>query len=162
MTRTKANFPQLLFDRDNLRELVELLYGESLKDEEVIWNITQELLTTQDSLNITQGALQESKMEIEQLHEKVQRSHLASYTPFDHLHKVDCILEEKEESHEMHLDLQVLVKSYEEENIGQALSEDERKDEVSLSTRNMDDHIPYGSTNKIPYSSIDWVDRDTF
>ena len=24
------------------------------------------------------------------------------------------------------------------------------------------DHIPYGSTNKIPYSSIDWVDRDTF
>ena len=23
------------------------------------------------------------------------------------------------------------------------------------------DHIPYGSTNKIPCSSIDWVDRDT-
>ena len=23
-------------------------------------------------------------------------------------------------------------------------------------------HIPYGSTNKIPYSSIDWVDRDIF
>ena len=22
------------------------------------------------------------------------------------------------------------------------------------------DHIPYGSTNKSPYSSIDWVDRD--
>ena len=24
----------------------------------------------------------------------------------------------------------------------------------------MVDHIPYGSTNKIPYSSIYWVDRD--
>ena len=23
------------------------------------------------------------------------------------------------------------------------------------------DHIPYGSEKKIPYSSIDWVDRDT-
>ena len=26
----------------------------------------------------------------------------------------------------------------------------------------MADDIPYGSKNKIPYSSIDWVDRDTF
>ena len=25
----------------------------------------------------------------------------------------------------------------------------------------MANHIPYGSKNKIPYSSIDWVDRDT-
>ena len=66
-----------------------------------------------------------------------------------------------EDSHEEGADLQVLVKSYMEENIGQALSEDERKDEVSLSKINMDDHIPYGSANKIPYSSIDWVDRDT-
>ena len=31
-----------------------------------------------------------------------------------------------------------------------------------LSTIEMADHIPYGSANKIPYSSIDWVDRDTF
>ena len=31
-----------------------------------------------------------------------------------------------------------------------------------FSTIKMADHIPYGSTNKIPYSSIDWVDRDTF
>ena len=63
---------------------------------------------------------------------------------------------------EMHLDLQVLVKSYEEENISQALIEVERKDEVFFSTINMADHITYGSANKIPYSSIDWVDRDTF
>ena len=31
-----------------------------------------------------------------------------------------------------------------------------------FSTIKMDDHITYGSANKIPYSSIDWVDRDTF
>ena len=31
-----------------------------------------------------------------------------------------------------------------------------------FSTINMVDHIPYGSTNKIPYSSIDWVDRNIF
>ena len=64
--------------------------------------------------------------------------------------------------HEMHLDLHVLVKSYEEENIGQALIEVERKDEVLFSTINMSNHINYVSANKIPYSSIDWVDRDTF
>ena len=56
----------------------------------------------------------------------------------------------------------MLVKSYEEENISQALIEVERKDEVLFSTINMADHITYGSENKIPYSSIDWVDRDTF
>ena len=64
--------------------------------------------------------------------------------------------------HEMHLDLQVLTKSYEEQNIGQALIEVEGKDEVFFSTRNMADHIPYGSANKIPYSPIDWVATDTF
>ena len=64
--------------------------------------------------------------------------------------------------HEMHLDLQMLVKSYKEENISQALIEVERKDEVFFSTINMADHITYVSEIKIPYSSIDLVDRDTF
>ena len=31
---------------------------------------------------------------------------------------------------------------------------------VDSSPEEVDDHIPYGSTNKSPYSSIDWVDRD--
>ena len=52
-------------------------------------------------------------MEIEQLHDKLQRSHLPSYTRFNHLHKADCILENMEESHEivdheMHLVLHVI------------------------------------------------------
>ena len=68
MTRTKGNFLQFISNRDSLIELVDLLYGESLKDEEDIFNLTQELFTTQDSLKSTQCALQESKMEIEKNH----------------------------------------------------------------------------------------------
>ena len=64
MTSTKGNFLQLLSDRDNLLECVELLYGASLKDEEENYKLTQELLTTQYSLKSTQCALQESQMEI--------------------------------------------------------------------------------------------------
>ena len=66
-----------------------------------------------------------------------------------------------EDNHEEGADLHMPKKSYEEENIGQALIEVERKDEVFFSTIKMGDHIPYGSTNKKgPSSSIDWVDRD--
>ena len=54
------------------------------------------------------------------------------------------------------------MKRYEGGNFGQALIKVERKDEVLFSTRKLDDHIPYGSTNKSVYSSIDWVDRDIF
>ena len=53
------------------------------------------------------------------------------------------------------------MKIYEEENLGQALIEIERKDEVLLSFINMVDHIKYGLENKIPCSSIDWIDRGT-
>ena len=67
-----------------------------------------------------------------------------------------------EDSHEGGADLQVLVKIYEEENLGQALIENERKDEVFLSLINMADQIPYGSENKSLYSSIYWVDRNLF
>ena len=71
------------------------------------------MLTTQDSLKRTQCALQENKMEIEKLGEKLQRSYLPSYTPNNHIHKDDCILDHIEESHEMvdhemHLVLHVL------------------------------------------------------
>ena len=86
-------------------------------------------------------------------------SHLSSYKEGNLL----GIIEEPhvEENHEEGSELQVHVKRYDEENIGQALIEVERKDEVLFSTINMSDHIPYGSVDKIPYSSIDWVDRDT-
>ena len=66
-----------------------------------------------------------------------------------------------EDNREGGADLQVLVKIYEEENMGQALIEIERKDEVFLSFRNMADHIKYGLEKKIPCSSIDWIDRGT-
>ena len=59
-TSTKGNFLQLLSDRENFLELVELLHEASLKDEDDNYKITQELLTTQDSSKNTQCALQES------------------------------------------------------------------------------------------------------
>ena len=46
MTSINGNFVHLLSDRDIPLDLVELLYGASLKDEEYIYKITQELLTT--------------------------------------------------------------------------------------------------------------------
>ena len=48
-----------------------------------------------------------------------------------------------EDNHEGGANLQVLVKIYEEENMGQELIEIERKDEVLLSFRNMADKIQY-------------------
>ena len=113
-TSTKGNFLQFISDRDRLLDIVDLFYGSSLKDEEEICKVTQELFTTQYSLKSTQCALQQSKMDIEKLHEKFQRSYLPSYTPFNHPHNNDCILDHMEEYHEMvdhdmHLVLQVLV-----------------------------------------------------
>ena len=64
MTSTKGNFMQFISDRDNLFELDDVWNGASLKDEEDIFNLTQELLTTQDSFKRTQCTLQESNMEI--------------------------------------------------------------------------------------------------
>ena len=61
--------------------------------------------------------------------------------------------------HEMHLDLQVLMKSYEEENIGQSLIDIERKDEVFLAMGNMPKDIPIESTSKDDYLFMDWVDK---
>ena len=66
-----------------------------------------------------------------------------------------------EDNHEGGAKLQVLVKIYEEENLGQALIKIARKDEVLLSFINMADHIQYGLENKIPCSSIDWIGRGT-
>ena len=52
-------------------------------------------------------------MEIEKLHEKLQRSHLPSCIPFIHPHKAHYIIDHMEEphemvDHEMHLVLHVL------------------------------------------------------
>ena len=84
---------QFIYDRDYFIELSDVLYGASLKDGEEIFKLSQDLLTTQDSLKITQCALQESKIEIEKIHEKFQTYYLHYYTPLINLHKDYCILE---------------------------------------------------------------------
>ena len=169
MPSTKCNFLQLLFDRDSLREIVELLYGEYLNDEEEIFNITMELLTTKYSLKSTQYALQDFKMEIEQLQEKFQRSHLPSYTPFSHIHKADCILEHMEESHEMvdhemHLVLHVLENCVDKPDQNQALDLFHRKLELFskeslFSMEEAHEFTSIGSAIEEEEAAISWVDK---
>ena len=169
MTSTKGNFLQLLFDRDSFLELVELLHGSYLKDEEKNYKITQELLTTQDSLNNTQCALQESKMEIEQLHEELQIFHLPSYTPFIHLHKDYWILDHMEEyhemvDHEMHSVLHVLEDYANNLDENQALDLSQRKLELFyreslLSMEEWDELTLVGSSIDEEDASISLVDE---
>ena len=52
-------------------EIVELYHDTSLRDGEDISNITLELESTQDSLKSTHNEIQESKIQIEYLHEKL-------------------------------------------------------------------------------------------
>ena len=93
LSTIQGKFLQLLYDRDDLIELADVLHGASLKDGEEICKLSQDLLTTQDSLKSTQCALQESKMEIEKLHENLKKYYVSFYTPLSHIHKADCILE---------------------------------------------------------------------
>ena len=53
----------------------------------------------------------------------------------------------------------MLVKRYEEENLGQALIEIERKDEVFLAMGNMLEKIIIESASKDDYIFMDWVDK---
>ena len=58
-------------------------------------------MTTQDSLRSTQSALLESNMEIEKLHQELQRSYIPSYTSVIPSHMVDFIIGSKEGPHVM-------------------------------------------------------------
>ena len=53
----------------------------------------------------------------------------------------------------------MLVKRYEEENLGQALIEIERKDEVFLAMGKIPEDIPIESGSKDDYIFMDWVDK---
>ena len=79
MTDIKGKKFQFLSDRDHLFELVEMYHDASLRDVEEIEKLTLELDSTQDSLKSTHSALQESKIQIEQHHKKLSRSHSSSY-----------------------------------------------------------------------------------
>ena len=141
--------------------MVDEMYHSALKkEEEKSENITTKLEITNNLLKSTQISLQDSKLQIFQLQKELKVSHFSCCMEGNVL----GIMEEPhvEDNHEGGADLQVLVKIYEEENLGQALIENERKDEVFLSLINMADQIPYGSENKSLYSSIDWVDRNIF
>ena len=83
-----------------------MYHGASLRDAKEVDKITLELESTQESLKSTQYALQEFKIQIEQLHEEFPRSHCSSYP-----HMVDCIIDYMEETNEM-VDDEVCYISY--------------------------------------------------
>ena len=77
MSTIKGNFSQLLSDKNDMFELVELLQEASLHDEESIciyeeenYKLKGDLLATQDSLRYNQSALLESQMKIEQFQQE--------------------------------------------------------------------------------------------
>ena len=96
-------------------------------------------------------------MEIEELHEKLQRSNLPSYTPFNHPHKVDCILDNMEGYHEkvdhvMNLVLHVLEDYADKLDENQALDLFQRKLELFsreslFSMEELDELTLVGSSN---------------
>ena len=81
---------------------------------------------TYDSLKRTQEALQESRLQIDQIQMDLNVPHPPYCMEKNHVHMVVTTLDvlkepHVEDNHEEGVDLQVLVKRYEEENIGQAL-----------------------------------------
>ena len=160
MAKMKERYMNLIYDREYLLMVSKMYHSALKKEEEKLENITNKLEITSNLLKSTQRSLQDSKLQIFQFQKEIKVSHL-SYCMEG---SVLGIMEEPhvEDSHEGGADLQVLVKIYKEENLGQALIDNERKDEVSLSLINMAEQIPYGSENKSLYSSIDWVDRNIF
>ena len=82
----------------------------------------------------------------------------------DHVDMVGGTLDVLEEphvegKHEEGAYLQMLGKSYDEENIGQLLIDIDRKDEEFLSMGNLSEDIPIESTSKIDYPFMDWVGK---
>ena len=133
----------LLSDRDHFLMVAEMYHCVVKKEEEESERLNNKLEITSDLLKSTQRSLQYSKLQIFQLQKDLKVSHLSCCMEGIVL----VIMEEPhvEDNHEGGADLQVLVKIYEEENMGQALIEIERKDEMFFSFRKMDDRIQYGS-----------------
>ena len=78
LSTIKGNFSYLFSDKNDMFELVELLWESSLHDEEIIFIYEEEkyklkgdLLATQDSLRYTQSALLESQMKIDPIAEEM-------------------------------------------------------------------------------------------
>ena len=234
MSKMKESYMNLIYDREHLLMVAEFYHCAFERETQESERIHSKWEATYDSLKRTQESLQESILQIDQLQRDLNVPHPPSCMEKNHVKMVVTTLDvlkepHVEENHEEGVDLQMLVKRYEEENIGQALIDIERKDVVFLDMVNMyedirielaskhdylfmdwvdkyitkvedqgciriscinrglfdmhawketpyeitlwmvysspeyvADHIPYGSANKSPYSSIDWVDRDMF
>ena len=91
MYAIQGNFSYMLSIKDHLYDIFHILHRVSLKDDEEIFNLNDELMATQYYLRITQISLFEFNIEIEKLHQEFQRSHIPSYTFVLPSHMDDCI-----------------------------------------------------------------------
>ena len=103
-------------------------------------------------------------MDIEQIHENFQRSHLPSYTPSKHLHKANYILEHTKEYHEMHLVFHVLENFSNKHDQNQALNLFHRKLELFsgeslFSMEETHELTSVGSAIEEEEEIVSWVDR---
>ena len=91
----------MILEKDHFYELVHMLHIASLKDDEDISKLNDELMDTQDSLRRTKISLLEFKMEIEKLYQELQISHIPTYILVIRSPLVDDIHSYMEEPHEM-------------------------------------------------------------
>ena len=103
----------MISNRDHLYDLVRMFLGSSLKDEEDICKLNDELMDTKYYLISTQSYLLEYNMEIDKIQQVLRRSHIFSCTLVNHYTLVDDIQSSMEEPHEMvvhevHDDMHVL------------------------------------------------------
>ena len=153
----------LINDIEHLLMVDEMYHCAFKKETEQPKRLHRKCEATYDSLNRTQEDIQESRLQNDQIQRDLNVPHTPSCMEKNHVHMVGTTLDvlegaHVEDKHEEGAYLQMLVKSYDEENIGQALIEIERKDELFLDMGNMAEDIPIEPTIKeIIYPWIGWI-----
>ena len=107
----------LLSDRDHILTMAEMYHGVVKKEEEEVERLTNKLEITIDLLKSTQISLRESKLQICQIQNDLKMSHLSCFMEENVLGIVEG--PHVEDNHEGGADLQVFVKSPDEDYFGQ-------------------------------------------
>ena len=164
MDKMKEIYMNLIYDREHLLMVAEMYHCAFERETQESERLHSKWEATYDSLKRTQEALQELRLQIDQIQRDLNVPHPPSCMEKNHVHMVvsnlDVLKEPRvEDNHEEGADLQMLVKRYEEENLVQALIEIERKDELFLAMVNIVEDISIESASKDDYLFMDWVDK---
>ena len=113
----------LIFDRGQLLIVTEMYQCALKKEAEEFERLHRKWEATYGSLKRTQEALQESRLQIDQLRKEFNVPHPLYFMENDHVHMVCDTLNMMEEhqvedKHDEVVDLKVLVKSHDEEYFG--------------------------------------------